>query len=104
MKMYRQGDVLIQQHDGEIPKSATEIARERGAVVLAHGEVTGHMHAIAHRGVRFFRDANVRYLEVRPTVALLRHEEHAPVRIARGTYKVTIQREYAEQRIVNVAD
>lgn len=39
----RQGDVLIWS-DGKPIAASVEIPREEGAVILAHGEVTGHKH------------------------------------------------------------
>lgn len=41
----RQGDVQIQQVT-KLPAGCTEIKSEGGRIVLAHGEVTGHAHAI----------------------------------------------------------
>ena len=47
MSQYRQGDVLISSiEESTIPKDATDIAREDGAIVLATGDATGHAHAI----------------------------------------------------------
>ena len=52
--MYRQGDVLI------VPIKAFRrnwpVGREAGRVVLAHGEVTGHAHAIKDQNAALFRD------------------------------------------------
>ena len=53
--MFRQGDVLIIPVKS-IPKTAEPIAREQGRVVLAHGEVTGHAHAIRDKQAALFRD------------------------------------------------
>ena len=44
MKLYRQGDVLLRQV-AKLPAKATSVKNE-GRIVLAHGEVTGHAHAI----------------------------------------------------------
>lgn len=105
-RIYRQGDVLMTQVV-EVPKGAKELDRERGRIVLAHGEVTGHSHAIASLDARFLgvvaEGAQRRFLEARKPVSLL-HEEHGEIVIARGTYEVTIQREYVPGAIRNVAD
>ena len=105
MKLYRQGDVLIQQVREFDITDKTPIERERGCVVLAHGEVTGHSHAIEAREARLFRgeQPNVAYLLCSDPVTLL-HEEHAPISLPKGYYEVTIQREYHPERIRNVAD
>lgn len=45
---YRQGDVLIERIDS-VPDDAQPVPLEDGRIVLAHGEVTGHAHAIKSR-------------------------------------------------------
>lgn len=103
---YRQGDVLIERV-GLLPKDAKKIARENGRVVLAHGEVTGHAHAITDKQCDLFaseRNPGVTFLEIRDAVAALKHDEHATISLAPGTYRVTRQREYSPEAIRNVAD
>ncbi len=105
-KHYRQGDVLVIETE-TIPRDAKQVEREGGRIVLAHGEVTGHSHAIASMDARFLgvvaEGAERRFLRaVRPVA--LNHEEHAEIRIARGNYEVVIQREYEPGAIRNVAD
>lgn len=104
-KMYRQGDVLLLAVDEtEIPQETTPIEREGGRVVLAHGEVTGHAHAITEPGAqlvsgmvpaRWRNDPpeERRFLLIRGG-ATLRHEEHAPIALMGGAYRVIRQREY----------
>jgi hypothetical protein len=101
MPMYRQGDVLIMSVD-EVPVDLEEIPRDNGRVVLAYGEVTGHAHAIKEPNVRFLRDkiTSDRFLDVKPTndnkhaPVKLVHEEHAPIALPPGKYKVVTQREF----------
>jgi hypothetical protein len=106
MKQFRQGDVLITKIRS-IPKAATPKERDGGRVVLAYGEVTGHAHAIADETATLFSllddKAEEFYLLADGTVTL-RHEEHAPITIDKGVYKVTRQREYSPEAIRNVAD
>lgn len=102
---FRQGDVLIERVDA-IPESAkkTIVARDNGRVILAYGEVTGHAHAITEEHVTMVEvDEAIRYLDVQME-AFLRHEEHAPIALPPGIYKVTRQREYSPEAIRNVAD
>lgn len=103
---FRQGDVLVEAV-ASIPPSAKVKAREGGRVVLAHGEVTGHAHAIAAPNATLFSllddGAEELYLEADGTVHL-RHEEHAEIEIPGGLYRVTRQREYSPEAIRNVAD
>lgn len=101
---YRQGDVLIERVDS-IPTNATVVPRDKGKVVLAYGEVTGHSHAIAVPKARLLRTADqATYLEVKEALALLEHDEHAPIALPAGKYRVTIQREYSPEAIRNVQD
>ena len=101
---YRQGDVLIQRV-AKLPAKLTAIPREDGKVVLAHGEVTGHSHAIAEAGVKFGRDdSGATYLEIADALAMLTHQEHGTIELPQGAYRVTRQREYSPEAIRNVAD
>ena len=88
----RQGDVLLIPVD-EIPATATLVPRDGNRVILAYGEATGHAHAIDTFMARLLEDEGVRYLRVDDT-AVLDHEEHAPITVAPGIYRVVIQREF----------
>ena len=103
---YRQGDVLIERI-ARLPEQRKKVARENGRVILAHGEVTGHAHAIAEKGADLFESQNnpgVTFLEIRDALVALRHDEHATVTLEAGTYQVTRQREYSPEEIRRVAD
>ena len=101
-QQYRQGDVLVERIAKQTTK--TEVQRESGRVILAHGEVTGHAHAVAERGVTMRRDAEVTELEITEALAMLTHDEHATIPLERGVYRVIRQREYSPEAIRNVAD
>lgn len=49
----RQGDVFIERTDGAKPMGH-ELPREAGRIVLAHGEATGHAHAVRSAGAKLF--------------------------------------------------
>jgi hypothetical protein len=103
--LYRQGDVLLKK----IQKSLTDakpVARDRGRIVLAYGEVTGHAHAIDDSLAELFEEKDGQiYLRVDAGAGVeLRHEEHATITLPPGVYRVTRQREYAPDAIRNVAD
>ena len=102
---YRQGDVLIQSIYA-MPKQLTPISPEKGQLILAHGEVTGHAHAIAGQNASLFstEELGVRFLEVTAAVAALSHDEHSTINIPHGAYKVTRQREYSPQEVRPVKD
>lgn len=106
--MYRQGDVLIVSTT-TIPASATPVPLEGGRIVLAHGEVTGHAHAIASPDAELLATPGAtaetadRWLRVRSAVTLA-HEEHTPITIPPGEYRVIRQREYDPELARQVAD
>jgi hypothetical protein len=97
-----QGDLLIERVDDVAPSGTIVTPLPGGAIVLAEGEATGHRHAI-HDAVTMFRDdalardipANLYVGHVRVDAAFARveHEEHAPLALAKGTYRVRRQRE-----------
>ena len=101
--MYRQGDVLVMAVERK--SDLQPVDREGGRIILAHGEVTGHAHAIASCDAMLFMDAKTlnRYLDVKAPVTL-DHEEHSRIELPSGFFKVTIQREYRPEGIRSVVD
>jgi hypothetical protein len=98
--LYRHGDVLVSLIDG-IPPAA----KLRPHLVLAEGEVTGHMHRIAEPGsAKLFQEFSRMYLRVVAEHATLVHPEHGPITLPRGDYRVWRQREYSPQAIRTVLD
>ena len=93
---YRQGDVLLVKVDS-LPAQKKKIERESGRIVLAHGEVTGHAHAISHPGAQLWQSQLKNdwavYLELNETTEL-EHEEHACITLEPGFYQVVRQREF----------
>lgn len=100
--LYRHGDVLIQ---ATTPPSMNSL-RPAGHLVLAEGELTGHMHRIAEPTAATLYAAPDRdqYLHVTADRATLVHEEHAAIALPSGWYRVWQQREYTPERIRPVAD
>lgn len=80
--LYRQGDILLIPTTGKMPKDAKPIPLENGRIVLAHGEVTGHSHAIDRmesKFCNFFHFENAfgdRWLQISGGPVSLKHEEH----------------------------
>ena len=87
----RQGDVLLVQVDA-IPATARREPR-RGRIVLAEGEATGHAHAIASADAIAYLDEGQRYLLTRSRARLV-HEEHGPIEVPAGAWRVIRQREH----------
>lgn len=121
----RQGDVQIQQVK-KLPDGCTEVAPEVNRIVLAHGEVTGHAHAIYDHVVKpapgaadeiaeaaiaraqakarlLIAPNGERYLDVKETVTL-RHEEHSAHTIPPGIYLLPMQMEYTPAELRRVED
>lgn len=88
MTWYQQGDVRIQP--ATIPVGGTPAGR-----VLAHGEVTGHAHRLteASDGLLVEVDGAL-YLRVGPGGAKITHEEHKPVTVPEGEYRIGRVLEY----------
>ncbi len=97
--MWRHGDVFIAAI-AAIP----EQAKKTMGTTLAYGEITGHSHRIetpAHATLLI--QGNALFLEVSEPVRIV-HEEHHPIMLPPGTYRVWQQREYTPQAIKIVRD
>lgn len=110
----RQGDVQLEPV-ASLPAGCKEVPNDKGRIVLAYGEVTGHAHAIAdHRpALRAGEIAEAaiararlliapngdRFLEVKEPVTL-RHEEHTEHTINPGIYQLPRQVEYVAPEVV----
>lgn len=96
MHLIRQGDVLIVPVYN-IPSTTKLVAREGGRLILAHGEATGHAHAIVDESAELVtaEGSSELYLLVHGLEAVeLVHDEHDTLSIAPGSYRVVRQREY----------
>lgn len=91
-----QGDVGLFRVKS-VPKGAAEVPREQGKIILAHGEVTGHCHAVDVDAsvARLFETSGVkeRFLEVKEPCELT-HQEHETLTLEPGVYQVRIHREF----------
>lgn len=113
MKLYFQGDLLIEEVE-DISPSGDNIPPEKdGAFVLAHGEVTGHRHAFYEQVTMFRDDALARdipdnlyigHVKINKPKADLKHEEHDTISLKKGTYRIRRQREYDAGEVRLVAD
>jgi hypothetical protein len=112
-EMYAQGDLLIERVEDEKP-SGTIIAPDTvGALLLAEGELSGHRHAIFGGATMFRDDALARdipsdlyigHVKVAGGSAVVRHDEHAPITLREGTYRVRRQRELEPKDAAIIAD
>ena len=107
--LYRQGDVLIERVTNvrlNRRKKIKRVGRDRGRIVLAYGEATGHAHAVLDREAELYEtDLGERFLWVLAEGGVtVTHEEHAAITLPPGTYRIGIQREYEPRGARNVAD
>lgn len=101
-RIYRQGDVLIERV-ARIPKDAVK-QKPKGRIILAHGEATGHHHSVDIDAADWWKQADdTQFLTVAKAAAVT-HQEHAPITLPAGKYRIRRQREYTPEAIRNVAD
>jgi hypothetical protein len=113
MQQIRQGDVLLvrleqtaEEFLAESARRIDPVPRERGRLVLAEGEATGHAHVIESEEAELFQEdeelldadeAAELYLLVHGSAAApLVHEEHTTLDVPPGVYRVVRQREYRD--------
>ena len=123
----RQGDVLIVRVHA-LPATITPRPTDAGRVVLAYGEVTGHLHQVVGKHVIHYDapdavtaakllladagltvevgDANApSFLTVEEETATVQHDEHAAIPLAPGRYIVLRQTEWSDAlEPIQVAD
>lgn len=87
MNIICQGDVMLYPVDA-IPDGAEAKAGNRH--VLALGEITGHSHVLERASMAVLD--GTRYVYVEDGGALY-HEDHGPIAVPAGTYKVIQQQE-----------
>ena len=112
-EIFAQGDLLIERVDNVEPSGTTISPDATGALVLAEGEFSGHRHAIFERATMFRDDALARdiptglyvgHVNVVGGSAVVHHQEHAPITLLEGTYRVRRQRELEPKDAVIIAD
>ena len=101
-EIFAQGDLLLERVADVVPSGLIEENAEGSALVLAEGEETGHRHAVCER-VTMFRDDKlaqdipaglyIGHVQVATAYARVTHDEHAPITLPRGTWRVRRQRE-----------
>lgn len=104
----RQGDVLLvaASYRGGMPADAKPVKTQGNLVVLAHGEVTGHAHAIVEqKKVTYFDAGAERFLQITEKTALT-HEEHGAIMLnpENGHLQQAFQVEDFGEEVRRVAD
>ena len=106
IKLIQQGDVLFFSEKA-IPNGAKQKAASRpGLVTFAEGEVTGHHHSCVADGVTLYEDESGTLWCSVDAPTTVTHQEHGPVTLEPGTYRIGIVREVDPfmDEIRNVAD
>jgi hypothetical protein len=88
----QQGDVIIRSTE-TIPDGAVRVKRSLKGLVLAEGEATGHAHRIVEYGADLYEKDGILYIKVEKPVQV-QHEEHKPITLTEGFYRVGHVREY----------
>jgi len=105
-RLIQQGDVLFKEVDS-IPANLKPVKNTRkGLVTFAEGKVTGHHHSCVADGVMLMEDATGEHYCCVDKEATVTHQEHGPVTLSPGKYKIGIVREVDpfENEIRNVID
>jgi len=98
--MWRHGDVLIAEAKS-IPRGAVR----RNGTVLVRGEITGHSHRVAEpHAAEIWELGQELFLKITGDAATLVHEEHKPIMLPRGIYRVWVQREYTPAVVRRIVD
>lgn len=99
------GDVVL-YCESKLPDDFESMPKVEDSA-LAYGEATGHIHKLVSGDfdLRECPKTKVKHLKVvKPT--MLKHQEHRPIEINPGVYRIGIQREYdpISKKIREVAD
>ncbi len=99
--MIVQGDVFFTRAT-KLPEGVKQATRKERGYIIAEGEATGHAHVI-HDDIELYEKDGVLFIKTAKE-AEVRHEEHLPVILSPGIWRVGIIREYdpflEETRIV----
>ena len=85
--LYQQGDVLL-------TKVSSVKGKRLSHLTLANGEHTGHHHTVTVGDAELYEHEGTLFLRVTSEEAVLTHQEHGPVTLPAGDYKVGIVQEY----------
>ncbi len=89
-KYYRQGDILFEKVD-----SFNENGQQLDTKTVAKGEKTGHHHSFREQDqVLLYGTQEPEMVVVESEVAQITHQEHKPIELEKGIYKVTREQGY----------
>jgi quercetin dioxygenase-like cupin family protein len=88
---YQQGDVLMKIMDEQPIDKEAEMLEH---MTLAEGEATGHYHRVTEGKAELYMLTGQMYMKVLTDKAKITHEEHNPIEVPKGLYKIDIVKEY----------
>ena len=106
-QLIRQGDVLVRQVRKRSRKG--QVVEDKGRVILAYGEVTGHAHEVVAAvndpiadlaPAQLFEEPDGRRFLFVDRPCTLTHQEHGPITLAPGCFEVIRQREYSPGEVI----
>ena len=89
--MIVQGDVFFSKVRA-IPQSVIRVSRSKRGFIIAEGEATGHAHVI-DGDIELYEKDGILFIKTVHEVEV-RHEEHLPVNLPPGLWKVGTVKEY----------
>jgi len=92
-KFVHQGDIPFHPFEGKITGNKV---KHDGSIVLALGEKTGHKHVISvidHNDMQAWKQLEGGWVITLKTEGTLVHNQHGPLTIAPGTYRIGQERE-----------
>jgi hypothetical protein len=102
MRLYAQGDILVEKVEAAAVSGQIVHTAKGGSATIAEGEATGHSHRLGGTFTWYRDDALARdiptglyvgHVQVQRPAAHLTHEEHAPLALEEGTYRLRRQRQ-----------
>lgn len=89
---FQQGDLILTRVSDTdlVHNNATKVTTDKA--ILQRGDATGHAHRIDGKGFNQYQGWRDRFLELTKTVTL-KHEEHKPITLPPGIYRIGIVRE-----------
>lgn len=91
-KCYQQGDVVFKSVE---KIKGNPVKPDARGYVFAEGESTGHCHVVKDtEAVKVYEENGVKYVRVITASATVEHQEHGPVALPKGTYRIGIVKEY----------
>lgn len=101
--LFRQGDVCLERI-AHLPPGLSKQKPIEGRIILARGEVTGHHHSLDIDAADWWKsDTGEQFVTVTERTPV-EHQEHKPISLAKGVYKIIQQQEYTPQNVRSVAD